>query len=102
MQLVQTPTQVTDRSSTLTDHAYSNREENIVDVHAPHYAISDHYPVCSTQNTSQTNCSVSVHNTITYRQMKNFDQTMFLQDSENQPWGILDIYDRRNCFQYPL
>ena len=52
MQLVQTPTQVTDRSSTLIDHAYSNREENIVDVHAPHYAISDHYPVCLTQNTS--------------------------------------------------
>ena len=78
MQLVQTPTQVTDRSSTLTDHAYSNREENIVDVHAPHYAISDHYPVCLTQNMSQTHCSDSVHNTITYRRMKNFDQTMFL------------------------
>ena len=48
MQLVQTPTRVTDRSSTLIDHAYSKREENIVDVHVPHYAISDHYPVCLT------------------------------------------------------
>ena len=57
------------------------------------------------------NCFDSVHNTITYRQMKNFDQTMFLQDLayhyryliiaylftlENQPWGILDIYDDPN------
>ena len=85
MQLVQTPSRVTDRSSTLIDHAYSNREENIVDVHVPHYAISDHYPVYLIRKTSQTNCSDSVHNTITYRQMKNFDQTMFLQDLENQP-----------------
>ena len=67
MQLVKAPTRVTDRSATLIDHAYSNREENIVDVFVPNFAISDHYPVCITLKVSQ---SESIHRTITYRQMK--------------------------------
>lgn len=47
-QLVNMPTRVTANSSTLIDHAYCNKPENIVDIFVPFYAISDHYPVCLT------------------------------------------------------
>ena len=45
-QLVDSPTKVTPVSSSLIDHAYSNRAKYIVDVFVPYYALSDHYPVC--------------------------------------------------------
>ena len=87
---------MTERSATLIDHAYSNREENIVDVFVPNFAISDHYPVCITRKISQSESSESIHRTITYRQMKKFDPSIFIHDLENQPWGLLDIFDEPN------
>ena len=48
IQLVDTPTGVTASTSTIIDHAYSNKPENILDIFVPCYAISDHYPVCLT------------------------------------------------------
>ena len=68
-QLVQDPTRVTGTSSTLIDHAYSNRAENIIDVYVPCYAISDHYPVCLTRKLSHCKASEQGHKTITYRAM---------------------------------
>ena len=82
--------------STLIDHAYSNRAENIVDVYVPCYAVSDHNPICLTRKLSQCKTSEQGHKTITYRAMKDFDQDQFLQDLECQPWLLLDIYDDPN------
>ena len=45
IQLDDTPTRVTASTSTINDHAYSNKPENIIDIFVPCYAISDHYPV---------------------------------------------------------
>ena len=92
-QLVETPTRVTATSSTLIDHAYSNRAENIVDIYVPCYAISDLYPICPTRKLSQCKASEQGHKTITYRAMKMFAQEQFLQGLECQPWVLLDFYD---------
>ena len=89
VQLVETPTRMTATSSTLIDHTYSNRAENIVDVFVPHYSISDHYPVCITCKLSQFKASESGHKTIEYRNMKNFYQNRFMQDLDSQPWFFI-------------
>ena len=44
-QLVCEPTRVTDTSSTLIDHIYSNFDENITSVHVSKIAVSDHYAI---------------------------------------------------------
>ena len=44
-QLVTQPTRVTDSSSTLIDHLYSNNEENLSNVHVAELGISDHYAI---------------------------------------------------------
>ena len=95
-QIVDSPTRVTATSSTIIDHAYTNKPENIVEVCVPCYAISDHYPVCLTRKLSNKNKSESKHKTITYRSMNNFDTSAFLSDLETQPWSTLDIFDNPN------
>jgi exonuclease III len=92
-QLVQTPTRVTKTSTTLIDHAFSNTPSNVSCVTVPFYAISDHYPVCLTRKISSNYNKGPVHKTITYRSMKNFDETNFLTDLSNQPWSLLELYD---------
>ena len=94
-QLVDTPTRVTASSSTLIDHAYSNMPENIVDIFVPVYAISDHYPVCLTRKISNSS-SGSKHKTITYRNMRHFDNIEFLEDLESQQWPLLDACENPN------
>ena len=92
-QLGQTPTRVTDTSETLIDHAYSNIPENIVSVTAPHYSIRDHYPVCVTRKVSNSFNRGPVHKLISYRDTKHFNQSEFIQELENQPWSVINIYD---------
>ena len=53
--LVDVPTRVTPNSSTLIDHAFSNKPQNIVDVFVPCYAISDHFPVCLIRKIAKSN-----------------------------------------------
>ena len=48
-QLITQPTRVKEKSSTLIDHIYTNKPENITEVNVPFYSISDHYPVCATR-----------------------------------------------------
>ena len=93
---MQDPKRVKGTSSTLIDHAYSNRAENIIDVYVPCYAISDHYHVCLTRKLSHCKASEQGHKTITYRAMKHFDQDQFLLDLECQPWFLLNMYDNPN------
>ena len=94
-QLVDVPTRVTPNSSTLIDHAFSNRAQNIVDVFVPCYAISDHFPVCLTRKIAKSN-KTGDHKTITYRSMKHFEENQFLADLGAQPWSVLDMYDDPN------
>ena len=92
-QLVDSPIRVTPVSSTLIDHAYSNRAQYIVDVFVPYYALSEHYPVCVTRKLTQGKSSDLGHKSIYYRHMKNFSQDTFINELESQPWSLIDIYD---------
>ena len=53
-QLISTPTRITQSSSTIIDHIYISNPENITETFVPHYAISDHFPVCSTLSIIQS------------------------------------------------
>ncbi len=89
------PTRVTDISSTLIDHAYSNRPENITNVFIPAYSISDHYPVCLTRRHKNANNKGPCHNVISYRSTKEFNENSFMQDLSMQPWSVIE-YMRPN------
>ena len=44
-QIVRNPTRITEASSTLIDHIYTNCEENISRVHVGKFSLSDHYAI---------------------------------------------------------
>ena len=94
-QLVCDPTRVTETSSTLIDHIYTNLDENISRVHVCKIAISDHYAVFG--NRKLNNCiKTNTHQTITYRSFKNFDETMFINDLHEVPWETIEAFEDIN------
>ena len=95
-QFVKKPTRITTKSETLIDHAYSNTPENIIEVSVPVLGVSDHYPVCITRKLSKTFDTGPVHKIINYRNTKTFDEEQFLNDLNNQPWSVIDIFDDAN------
>ena len=94
-QLVCDPTRVTDTSSTLIDHIYTNSEENIANVHVCKISISDHYAIFG--NRKQTNCIKSnTQQTITFRSFKNFDESRFISDMHDKPWETIEYFNDIN------
>ena len=92
-QLVSSPTRVTDTSETIIDHVYSNFPDNITSITVPHYSISDHYPVCVTRKISNAFDKGPVHKFINYRDTKSFNESDFINELEEQPWTVLNIFD---------
>ena len=72
---------------------YSNVPENIVDISVPVLGVSDHYPVCITRKLAKSFDKGPVHKYISYRDTKRFNETDFLNDLENQPWSVIDIFE---------
>ena len=66
-QLVDKPTRISQHSSTLIGHIFSNAPNNISYISVPHYSISDHLPVCLTRITRNLADKGSVHKYIKYR-----------------------------------
>lgn len=95
-QLINNPTRITAVSETLIDHMYSNVPENITETKVPHFAVSDHYPICFTRKTNSSYPSGPVHKSINYRDTKYFDETSFLQDLDNLPWFMVYESDNAN------
>ena len=81
-QLVEFPTRVSKQSSTIIDHIYTNKIENVAETIVPPVSISDHYPICFTRSSGANNCEnkSTEHKTITYRSFKNFNESHFQQD----------------------
>ena len=82
------PTRVTLSTSSLLDHIYTNREDNIVSVRVPKLGISDHYAVFCNRKINQS-FKTQAHNTITYRSFKHFNETEFLRDLFLVKWDSL-------------
>ena len=78
-QLISTPTRITQSSSTIIDHIYTSNTENITETFVPHYAISDHFPVCFKRKIN-AKISKSDHITTSYLCFKMFDESLFLTD----------------------
>ena len=94
-QLVCDPTRVTENSSTLIDHIYTNFDENITHVHVCKISISDHYAIFG--NRKLSNCVKSnTHQTITYRSFKNFDENRFISDMQDVPWETIEYFNDIN------
>ena len=94
-QLVCDPTRVTDTSSTLIDHIYTNFDENVAHVNVCKMSISDHYAVFG--NRKLKNCVKSnAHQTFTYRSFKNFDESRFINDLHAVPWETIEYFSDIN------
>ncbi|KAL4238884.1 hypothetical protein ACF0H5_003591 [Mactra antiquata] len=94
-QFVDSPTRITHSSATIIDHVYSNVPCFIQNVNVPLFSLSDHYPICFTRKTS-IKSDGPMHKMISYRNVKNFNEELFLQDLQYQPWSTIDIYDDPN------
>ena len=64
-QLISIPTRVTETSSTLIDHIYTNREENILRVHIGKFSLSVHYASFGNRKLN-SQLRNKKHHTITY------------------------------------
>ena len=91
-QLVTEATRVTPDSSTLIDHVYSNRPENVENVDVPKIGLSDHFPIFFTRK-MHVHQPKDNHFTISYRSFKDFDETKFINDLQSVPWNIIHLFD---------
>ena len=78
-QIIDTPTRITNQTSSLIDHIYTNTRDVIIDHQVPTYTISDHLPVCCTRYTGKM-AKHHGHDMITYRSYKHFSEEKFLSD----------------------
>ena len=94
-QVISSPTRVTDNSTTMIDHIYTNRPNNITEVNVPNISMSDHYPVCITRSTKSLDKKHS-HITITYRDYKRFNASEYLADLACVNFDTLQVIDNPN------
>ena len=78
-QLVTDFTRVTPSSATIIDHIYSTNPENIAECFVPSYAVSDHFPVCTTRKINYK-ITKTAHMTTSYRCFKRVNDALFLSD----------------------
>lgn len=81
-QLISTPTRITQSSSTIIDHIYTSNPEYATESFVPHYAISDHFPVCFSRKVNSKSLKAK-HIMKSYRCFKRFDENRFLTDLSN-------------------
>ena len=94
-QKVNYATRKTAHSQTLIDHIYCNVESNISSINVPEIGLSDHFPIFLTR---KTNCTLPkfLHQTISYRSFKSFNEQDFINDLQSVPWDIIKIFDDTN------
>ena len=95
-QLITQPTRVTQTSSSIIDHIYTNTPQNICHTAVPVLSISDHYPIFFTRKTNLKNKKGQSHITINYRCLKKFNADNFLSDLSHQPWSLIDVFTEPN------
>jgi len=87
-QLIDSPTRITNPSSTLIDVTFTNCQNNIVSAGVSHVSLSDHSLVYA--------FLCKGHSTLTYRKFSNFDSARFHYDISTQDWDKVNIYDDPN------
>ena len=85
------PARVTNTSSTLIDHIYTNFDEKIAHAHVCIISISDHFAgFCNRKLNNCVKCNT--HQTIIYRSFKNFDENSFINDMHGVPWETIEYF----------
>ena len=100
-QLIKSPTRVTDKTSSLLDHIFTNNPNKINQSGIIKTGFSDHYlTYCSRQNVK---FSLGKHKTIRFRSIKNYSQLDFLNRLRNIDWSIVmncqDVNDAWSIFK---
>ncbi len=90
-QVINEPTRVTDKTSTLLDHIFTSVPHKIRNKKVPHIGLSDHLPTCIVMKDSFG--YKRTHTSIKYRCYKNFNENDFISDLEQVPWDIIYATD---------
>ena len=94
-QLVNQPTRVTDKTSTMIDHIYTNNANMTSNIKIVDSGISDHKPIFCKWKCKIPKNKKNCHTTFEYRNVKNFDENQFLFDVYNTAFEIL--YNEHNA-----
>lgn len=94
-QLINEPTRVTEFSSTLIDHIFTNTPDKVVCSGVSHVGISDHSLIYAFRKLS-VGTSGKGHFTINYRKFKNFDPIRFRNDISLQNWSYINEFENPN------
>jgi len=85
-QLITEPTRITQMSSTLIDVIFTNCPDNVLCSGVCHVSISDHCMIFAYRKLYLKEMTGS-HNTITYRNFRNFNRINFQNDIISQSWN---------------
>ena len=94
-QLINEPTRITESSSTIIDHIFTNTPDKIVSSGVSHVSISDHSLIYAFRKLS-TGIYSKDHSAITYRNFKNFDLHSFRADIRAQNWTDINNFNNPN------
>ena len=90
-QMVNSPTRITDTTSTIIDHVYMSHPDRSAKLEVKCISASDHFPVCFTHK--KYNIKKNKHTLIEYRSHKTFNENAFIQDLQSKPWNTVFQHD---------
>ena len=94
-QLINEPTRITETSSTMIDHIFTNTPDKIICSGVSHVGISDHSLIYAFRKVS-TGLHNKGHSTVNYRKFKNFNLENFRSDIFSQNWDVIRAYNNPN------
>ena len=94
-QLISEPTRITETSSTMIDHIFTNTPDKIVCSGVSHVGISDHSLIYAFRKLS-TGLHNKGHSTVNYRKFKHFNSESFRSDIFSQNWDVIRAYNNPN------
>ena len=85
--LINSPTRVTESSSTCIDHIFANKTERICQSGVIVSGLSDHYITYCTRKVYRE--QINKHNTVKIRSLKNYCNNTFIEKLRNLDWSIV-------------
>ena len=93
--MINEPTRITETSSTMIDHIFTNTPDKIICSGVSHVGISDHSLIYAFRKVS-TGLHNKGHSTVNYRKFKNFNLENFRSDMFSQNWDVIRAYNNPN------
>ena len=100
-QLIDQPTRVTDTTSTIIDHIYTNNANKTNNIKIVDSGISDHKPIFCKWKCKIPKSKKSGHTTFEYRNFKLFDENKFLSDVYNASFeSVFQVDDAEKALDH--